>query len=26
EEYRITDGIDLLKKANVEVVYLNEKE
>ncbi len=26
EKYRMTDGLDLLEKANVEVVYLNEKE
>ena len=24
-EYRLTDGIDLLKRANIEVIFLNEK-
>lgn len=26
EMYRITDGLDLLKRANIEVVYLNEEK
>ena len=24
-EYRLTDGIDLLRRANIEVIYLNEE-
>ena len=26
EQYRLTDGIDLLKRANIEVTYLNPEE
>lgn len=26
EKYRLEDGLDLLKKANVEIVYINPKE
>lgn len=26
EQYRLTDGIDLLKRANIEVIYLNPDE
>ena len=26
EQYRLTDGIDLLKRANVEVKYLNQED
>ena len=24
-EYRLTDGVDLLRRANIEVIYLNEE-
>ena len=26
EKYRLEDGLDLLKRANIEVVYLNPNE